>query len=126
MTDYEERQKRGEAVLKELGWRNDDVGKVKKAFPEFWEMTVGHLFGDVWSRPGLSLRERELITLAALIALARPTGPKPHFKHAFHIGITKEEILEIIMHVGHYAGWNSAIHAILQLTEVLENEDDPH
>ncbi|OEU44820.1 MAG: hypothetical protein BBJ60_12495 [Desulfobacterales bacterium S7086C20] len=123
MSDYSERKKRGEDILKQLGWPSDAMDKTKEAFPDFWEMTVGHLFGDVWSRQGLSLRERELVTLAALIALARPVGPIPHFQNAAHIGITKEEILEVILQVGHYAGWNSAVHAIFQLTEALEEDD---
>ena len=124
MGDYSERKKRGEEILEQMGWPKNTMDNMKKAFPDFWEMTIGHLFGDVWSRSGLSLRERELVTLAALIALARPVGPIPHFKHAAHLGITKEQILEVIMQVGHYAGWNAAVHAIFQFNDTLEEDDD--
>ena len=123
MGDYDKRMERGLEILKQLGWPDDAMDKTKKAFPEFWDMTVGHLFGDVWARPGLSLRERELVTMAALIALARPVGLEPHFRNCSHIGITKEEIQEIILQVGHFAGWNAAVHAIFQLTEALEKND---
>lgn len=85
-------------------------------------MSVGHLFGDIWTRPHLSLRERQLITLAANIALARPTGNHSHYHSALHIGITKEEIMELIIHVGAYAGWPTQGLAVRQFTRVLEAE----
>ena len=122
MSDYTERKERGQHILQQLGWPSDMSHL--KTFPDFLEMTIGHLFGDVWSRPGLSLRERELVTMAAIIALARPVGLKPHLQHASHIGISREEILEVIMQVGHYTGWPAAVHAVSQLDEALAEEDD--
>jgi len=87
-----------------------------------YEMSVGHLFGDVWGRPGLSLRDRQLVTLAANIAMARPTGNYSHYRSAKHIGITHEQIMELMIQVGHYAGWPAIAHALVQYEEVL-NED---
>jgi 4-carboxymuconolactone decarboxylase len=123
MGDYSERRKRGERMIEELGWKPGPDPVPKKVSPDFWEMTVGHLFGDVWSRPGLSLRERELVTMAAIITMARPMGITPHFRDiAPKLGITREEILEVITQVGHYAGWPAAVHAIFQLNEVIEDQ----
>jgi len=65
--------KRGYAVLKKMG-REKLMLDQKAMYPEMYEMSVAHLFGDVWARPGLSLRDRQLVTLAANIALARPRG----------------------------------------------------
>src|SRR5690348_14126899 len=103
MSDYEERYKRGMELLKKMG-REELMMDQKALLPELYEMSVGHLFGDVWARPGLSLRERQLVTLAANIALARPSGNHSHYRSSKHIGITHEEIMEVIIQVGHYAG----------------------
>ena len=63
------RFQRGYAILKKMG-REQLMLDQKAIYPEMYEMSVAHLFGDVWARPGLSLRDRQLVTLAANIALA--------------------------------------------------------
>jgi 4-carboxymuconolactone decarboxylase len=68
------------------------------------------------------VRDRELITMAANIALARPNGTHSHYRSAKHLGFSHEEIMELIIHVGHYAGWPAIAHALIQYEEVL-NED---
>jgi len=73
----------------------------------------------VWARPGLSLRDRQLVTLAANIAMARPTGNFSHYRSAKHIGITHKEICEVMIQVGHYAGWPTVSNAVRQYTAVL-------
>ena len=70
----------------------------------------------------MSLRERQLVTLAANIALCRPTGNYSHYRSARHIGITKEEICEVIIQVGHYAGWPTISNAVRQFSAVLEED----
>lgn len=115
------RMKRGFNVLKRMG-RQGLMLEQKDIYPDLYKLSVGHLFGDIWTRPHLSLRERQLITLAANIALARPTGNHSHYHSALHIGITKEEIMELIIHVGAYAGWPTQGLAVRQFTRVLEAE----
>ncbi|MCZ7383338.1 MAG: carboxymuconolactone decarboxylase family protein [Candidatus Methanoperedens sp.] len=123
MSDYKDRYKRGMAVLKKMG-REKLMLEQKALCPDMYDISVGHLFGDIWARPGLSLRERQLVTLAANIALARPSGNYSHYRSAQHIGITKEEICEVILQVGHYAGWPTLSLATRQFTEVLKEEAD--
>lgn len=123
MSDYEKRRKRGMKILKKMG-RENLMLEQKALYPDLYEMSVGHLFGDVWARPGLSLRERQLVTLAANIALCRPTGNYSHYRSAQHIGITREEICEVIIQVGHYAGWPTISNAVRQFTQVLEEDEE--
>lgn len=123
MSDYEKRRKRGMKILKKMG-RENLMLEQKALYPDLYEMSVGHLFGDVWARPGLSLRERQLVTLAANIALCRPTGNYSHYRSAQHIGISKEEICEVIIQVGHYAGWPTISNAVRQFTQVLEEDEE--
>ena len=113
---------RGMKVLKKMG-REKLMLNQKALYPEMYEMSVAHLFGDVWARPGLSLRERQLVTLAANMALARPTGNHSHYLSSLHIGITKEEICEVMIQVGHYAGWGTMSNAVRQFTDVLEERE---
>ncbi len=122
MSDYDNRRKRGMAILKKMGRENLMLDQ-KALCPDMYEMSVGHLFGDVWARPGLSLRERQLVTLAANIALARPSGNYSHYRSAKHIGITHEEICEVMIQVGHYAGWPTISNAVRQYTAVLEEDE---
>jgi len=119
MSNYQERRKRGNKILKQMG-REGLMLNQKDVCPDLYDMSVGHLFGDVWARPHLSLRDRQLITLAANIALARTTGNHSHYHSALHIGITKQQIIELIIHVGHYAGWPTIGLALRQLNKVLE------
>jgi 4-carboxymuconolactone decarboxylase len=113
MSDYrKERFDRGMAVLKKMG-RENLMTEQKALSPDLYDMSVGHLFGDVWSRPGLSLRERQLVTLA-----------DSHYRSAEHIGITREEIMEVIIQVGHYCGWPTISNAVRQYTAVIQEEED--
>jgi 4-carboxymuconolactone decarboxylase len=121
MGDYDDRYKRGMQLLKKMG-REHLMLEQKALLPDMYKISVGHLFGDIWARPGLSLRERQLVTLAANIALARSTGNYSHYRSAQHIGITKDEICEVILQVGHYAGWPTLSNAVRQFTAVLKED----
>jgi len=116
--DYDARFERGMKVLKKMG-REKLMINQRDLLPEMYEMSVGHLFGDVWGRPGLSLRDRQLVTLAANIAMARPTGNHSHYLSSMHLGISKREIIEIMIQVGHYTGWPTLSNAVRQFTEIL-------
>lgn len=76
------------------------------------EFTVNHLFANVWSRssetldnPPLTLRERRLVTIALLAAQGRSDQLKEHISGARRAGIAKESLLDLMIHVSHYAGW---------------------
>src|SRR3990172_9022108 len=95
-----DRLQKGQAILQQLrGGASRSVSVTEEVFPEFWKMTVEHVFGEVWSRPGLELRDRSLITVAVLTALARTEELRIHMGNALNIGISQQEILEMIMHV---------------------------
>ena len=75
-----------------------------------------------WERPGLSKRDRSLITVAALVALYRPDQLKGHTARALANGVTKEEIGELITHLAFYAGWPSAMSAAKIAKQVFEEK----
>lgn len=88
--------------------------------PKLAELTDNVLFADVWERPGLSQRDRSLITVAALIALNRPEQLRAHLQRARAYGVTKDEVVEVITHLAFYAGWPNAINAIAVAKEVYQ------
>lgn len=80
--------------------------------PKFAELTDQLLFGDIWERPGLSRRERSLVTVAALVALVRPEQLPFHLARAIEHGLTREELAEAVTHLAFYAGWPAAATAL--------------
>jgi 4-carboxymuconolactone decarboxylase len=88
--------------------------------PKLVELTDDVLFGDVWERPGLSKRDRSLITVAALVALYRTEQLPGHLRRAVDNGVTQDELVEAITHLAFYAGWPCAVTAITTAKKLLE------
>ena len=76
--------------------------------PKLAELTDDVLFGDVWDRPGLSKRDRSLVTVSALIALNRTEQLPFHLERALENGVTRDELIETITHLAFYSGWPNA------------------
>jgi 4-carboxymuconolactone decarboxylase len=77
--------------------------------PDFLKITVENLFADVWSREGLSVRDRRLITLTVLVMLGKESSLDLHLKQAMAKGdLSKKELEELMIHLAHYAGWPQA------------------
>ena len=115
----------------EIGWKNlmridgeageKVVESLKDIAPDLARYTIEFPFGDVYDRLGLDLRAREMITVAALTALgnARPQL-KVHIHGALNVGVTPEEVVEIMIQMAVYAGFPAAINGVLAAAEVLE------
>jgi 4-carboxymuconolactone decarboxylase len=88
--------------------------------PKLAELTNNVLYGDIWERPGLSKRDRSLITVAAMIALNRPEQLRSHLQRARDNGITKDEVVEMITHMAFYAGWPNAVNALAVAKETFQ------
>jgi 4-carboxymuconolactone decarboxylase len=96
--------------------------EVRTVAPRLIELTETLVYPDIWERPGLSKRDRSLITVAALMAMYRPDQLKGHTERALANGVTKEEIGELITHLAFYAGWPSAMSAARIVKQVYEEE----
>jgi 4-carboxymuconolactone decarboxylase len=88
--------------------------------PKLADLTEDVLFGDIWERPGLSKRDRSLITVASLVALNRTEQLPYHLGRALENGVTKEELSELITHLAFYSGWPTAMSAVLLAKHVFE------
>jgi 4-carboxymuconolactone decarboxylase len=90
--------------------------------PKLADLTDTVLFGDVWERPGLSKRDRSLVTVSALIAMNRPDQLRSHLARARDNGVTQDEVIEAITHLAFYAGWPNAVTAVSVAREVFQKK----
>ena len=90
--------------------------------PKLADLTDKVLLGDVWERPGLSKRDRSMVTVSALIALNRPDQLRSHLALARRNGVTEEELVEAITQLAFYTGWPNAITAVTVAREVFKQK----
>jgi len=95
---------------------------LKAVAPDFAKLTQDFLFGDIWKRPGLSPRDKSLITVICLVALNRIEQVEFHLKKAFDNGLTKEELVVAITHIAFYAGWPTAASGFNHLKKVIDQQ----
>ena len=93
---------------------------IRGTVPKLAEISDTLIYGEVWERPGLSKRDRSLITVATLLALGRDKQLEGHLARALANGVTREEIGELITHLAFYAGWPAAMTAALVAKDVFE------
>src|SRR5437660_2839475 len=98
-------------------------GDIAPALAEYTDVV---LFGDVWRRPGLSPRDRSLVTVAALVAGYRTNELPFHLKRALDNGVTKDELIETITHLAFYSGWPTANSALPIARRVFEESNVNH
>ena len=90
------------------------------SFPDFAAYLVEYPFGDIYSRPGLGLREREIAVVAALCALGNAAPQlRVHLHAALHVGCTPGEIVEVVMQMSVYAGFPAALNGLAAVREVF-------
>lgn len=82
-------------------------------------------FGSVWARPGLAIRDRSMITVAMLTALHMPEELRVHIGGALNVGVTRQEISEVIMHAAIYGGWPVAVEGMHIAAEVFASAGEP-
>ena len=116
----EEKRKKGLEVFDQvMGFRPPDV----RGDP-FLDVTIDHLFADVWSRPALDVRARRIATLVVLMCMGHEATLKLHLGATMKQNqLTDAEIDELLVHVAHYAGWPPAAIAS-QVVRALRAERD--
>ena len=88
--------------------------------PELVRLTDEVLFGQVWADPGLSQRDRSLVTVASLMSLGRTEQLRSHLRRAMDNGLSKDELVAAMTHLAFYAGWPAAMTAVTVLKEITE------
>jgi len=118
MADEDERARGQQAWRDVMG---SDAPPITDAFMEF---TSDHVFGRVWTRPGLTTRDRRLVTLTAIAAAGAEAALASHLRGAYQSGdLDLDELDEWVVHLAHYVGWPAATPAYMALG-VLRAEVD--
>jgi 4-carboxymuconolactone decarboxylase len=102
-------------IMEKMGWGTNAA--TRELDEDLWHVINQANLGLIWTRPGLSLRERELIVMAVLVAIGSP-GVSHLMQHADAVGITDAQIKELILQTLPYSGQPNAIQAILALKRV--------
>jgi 4-carboxymuconolactone decarboxylase len=96
------------------------VNSLKDISPELGKFVTEFAFGEIYSRPGLDLKTRQLLTIASLVTLgSAPLQLKSHIKGALNVGCSKQEIIEAILQMAVYAGFPAAMNAMYVAKEVF-------
>jgi 4-carboxymuconolactone decarboxylase len=106
---------------KQLPTTKERIGDVA---PKLVDLTERVLFGDIWERPGLSKRDRSVITVTALVAMNRTEQLPFHLRRALENGVTKDELVELITHLAFYSGWPTAMSAMRLAKESFQGNAD--
>ncbi|MHB1419870.1 MAG: carboxymuconolactone decarboxylase family protein [Bacillota bacterium] len=116
--DQKSRYERGLAKLAEV---DGEPGLEAVArMGDLGRYAVEFAFGDIYNREGLSLRDREIATVAMLTAMGgREPQLKVHIGAALNVGVTEKEVEEIIIHTVPYAGLPTAINAYIAMKKVF-------
>jgi 4-carboxymuconolactone decarboxylase len=118
----ESRYERGLAKLAEIDGEAGTkvINSLSDIAPDFARYLIEFPFGDIYSRPGLDLRSREIAVVAALTALGNAAPQlKVHIEGALNVGVTRDEVVEVMMQMAVYAGFPAALNGLLAAKEVF-------
>jgi len=122
-----DRYERGLEKLKEVDGKAGEtvIEGLKNIAPDLARYVIEFPFGDVYSRPGLDLKSREIAAVAALTALGTATPQlKVHINGALNVGLSRQEVVEIIIQMVVYAGFPAALNGMFTAKEVFQERDE--
>jgi len=121
-----ERYERGCAMLDRIDGQAGAkvIESLKDIAPDFARLLIEFPFGDIYSRPGLDLKMRELVVVAGLTAMGNAAPQlKIHIQGARNVGCSQEEIVEVIMQMAVYAGFPAALNGLFAAKEIFAEEN---
>jgi 4-carboxymuconolactone decarboxylase len=121
-----DRYERGWQKLKEIDGEAGErvIESLKDIAPDFARYLIEFPFGDIYSRPALDLRSREMAVVAALTALGNAAPQlKVHIHGALNVGCSRQEVVEIMMQMAVYAGFPAALNGLFAAKEVFAERD---
>jgi 4-carboxymuconolactone decarboxylase len=123
----QDRYQRGWEKLREVDGELGEkvVDSLKDIAPDFARLLIEFPFGDIYSRPGLDLKSREIAVVAALTTLGNAVPQlKVHINGALNVGCTRQEVVEVIIQMAVYAGFPAALNGLFAAKEVFKERDD--
>jgi len=123
----QDRYQRGWQKLQEIDGKAGErvVDSLRDIAPDFARLLIEFPFGDIYSRPGLDLKSREIAVVAALTALGNAAPQlKVHIHGALNVGCTRQEVVEVLMQMAVYAGFPAALNGLFSAKEVFKERDE--
>lgn len=123
---HDERYQRGLNKLREIDGEQGErvIAALAGIAPDFGRLLIEFAFGDIYSRPALDLKSRELAVVAALTALGNAAPQlKVHLHGALNVGCSREEIVETIMQMAVYAGFPAALNGLFAAQAVFDERN---
>jgi 4-carboxymuconolactone decarboxylase len=123
----DERYRRGWDKLEEIDGEAGErvIASLKDIAPDLARYIIEFPFGDIYCRPGLDLKSREIATVAALTALGNAAPQlKVHIHAALNVGVTRVEVVEVILQMAVYAGFPAALNGMFAAREVFQARDE--
>ncbi len=120
------RYERGLAKLEEIDGQAGTrvIDSLRDIAPDFARYLIEFPFGDIYARPGLDLRSREIAVVAALTAMGNATPQlKVHIEGALNVGVSRDEIVEVIMQMAVYAGFPAALNGLFAAKAVFAERE---
>lgn len=121
-----DRYERGWEKLKEIDGEAGErvIDSLRDIAPDFARYLIEFPFGDIYSRPALDLKSREIAVVAALTALGNAAPQlRVHIHGALNVGCTRQEVVETIMQMAVYAGFPAALNGLFAAKEVFQERD---
>ncbi len=125
--NHDSRFERGRRALAEIDGEGGEkvIAALADIAPDFARYIIEFPFGDIYCREGLGLREREIATIAALTALGNASPQlKVHIEAGLNVGLTRDEITEVIMQMAVYAGFPAALNGLFAAKEVFAHRSE--
>lgn len=126
-TQAESRFDRGQRALSRIDGSAGEkvIASLADIAPDFARYVIEFPFGDIYCRPDLCLHDREIATIAALTALGNAAPQlKVHIEAGLNVGLSRDEIVEIIMQMAVYAGFPAALNGLFAAKEVFAAHDE--
>jgi alkylhydroperoxidase/carboxymuconolactone decarboxylase family protein YurZ len=124
--DLDERRRRGEELLRQM-LGDEPAERLRQGWqavcPDFEAYVLEFVSGEVWSRPGLDRRARSLVTIGALAALGRPLALELNVRLALGNGVSRQEVVEALLHLAVYAGFPAAWEGLAVARKVFRELD---
>ena len=121
-SEFSDRYQQGWRMLKKIDGEAGEkvIESLQDIAPDLARYVIEFPFGDIYARPGLDLKSREIATIAALNALGNAQPQlKVHIHAALNVGCTAEEIVEVVMQMAVYVGFPSALNGMAVVKQVL-------
>lgn len=122
MDEHQTRFERGTAKLAEVDGQagQNVIDALQGIAPDFATYVIEFPFGDIYSREGLNLRDRQIATIAALAALGNAQPQlKIHIQAGLNVGLSRQEITEVLMQMAVYAGFPAALNGLFAARDVF-------